>query len=125
MNCHATRNLLDLHAEGRLNPGRAKSVEAHLASCEHCRALAVPAPVLVTKAAPADFKAKLRAAAKAAPAAEEPKPKIGGTLSLFPADVYSVALAAALVTLIALGLGASGKPNQALSGGDELAGRTP
>jgi anti-sigma factor RsiW len=121
MNCHSVRALLDLHAEGRLSPGRAAKLDAHLAGCAACRALATPPSVTVTAAAPASLKAKLLAAAKAAAPAG---PKVGGTLSLLPRDAYSLAFATAAVAAIALGLGWKGAPNQNFDAGDELAGRT-
>ena len=43
MNCHATRAVLDLHAEGRLTLRREKAVASHLASCAGCRAELPPA----------------------------------------------------------------------------------
>ncbi len=121
MNCHATRAVLDLHAEGRLTSGRAKAVSAHLEGCAACRALAVPAPAAAPgKAATSAFKAKLAAVVKAErPAPAEP----ARALSLFPRDAAAVAFATAAVAVIALGLGWNGVPNQNYDGGDELAGR--
>jgi predicted anti-sigma-YlaC factor YlaD len=110
MNCHSTRAVLDLYLEQRLAPGRAAALEKHLSACASCRALSVPAPVTV-------------AAAKAQPSAE-PRPKIGGTLSLLPRDLLSVAAAALALGLIALGLGWNGAPNQSYAP-EELAGRMP
>lgn len=123
MNCHATRAVLDLHAEGRLTPSRAAAVAGHLASCAACRAQAAPMPAAAPgKAAPTAFKAKLLAAAKAqAPAAHGPK--IGGTLSLFPRDAAGVAWAAAALALVALVAGWNGAPTQSFDAGDEIAGR--
>jgi anti-sigma factor RsiW len=123
MNCHAARAVLDLHAEGRLTPRRAKSVEAHLASCADCRAFAAPltAPV---KAAGADFKARLASALKAqGQAAPAPQPRL--ELNLWPRDFSAVAFAAAALALIAVVIGWSGAPSQRYESGDELAGRTP
>lgn len=125
MNCHSTRAVLDLHGEGRLSPGRAAALEKHLAGCAACRALAAPAPVSVAAAAPAGLKARLLAAAKKETPVDEPRPKIGGTLSLLPRDAFSVAVAAAALGLIALGLGWNGAPNQSFTAGEELAGRMP
>jgi predicted anti-sigma-YlaC factor YlaD len=123
MNCHSTRAVLDLYLEQRLAPGRAAALEKHLSACASCRALSVPAPVTVAAAAPAGLKARLLAAAKAQPSAE-PRPKIGGTLSLLPRDLLSVAAAALALGLIALGLGWNGAPNQSYAP-EELAGRMP
>lgn len=125
MNCHSTRALLDLYLEQRLNPGRAAALERHLGGCAACRALSAPAPVTLAAAAPAGLKARLLAAAKKEAPAAEPRPKIGGTLSLLPRDVFSVAVAAAALAVIALGLGWRGAPNQSVSTGDEIAGRAP
>lgn len=125
MNCHGTRALLDLYLEQRLNPGRAAALERHLGGCAACRSLSAPAPVSVAAAAPSGLKARLLAAAKQEGPAGEPRPKIGGTLSLLPRDLFSVAVAAAALAVIALGLGWHGAPNQSLSPGDEIAGRVP
>lgn len=122
MNCHAIRAVLDLHAEGRLTKARTKAVDAHLASCAACRELARPAAAPSAAPAPKDFKARLAAAMKTAPAAPAPR----AALSLWPRDFSSVALAAAGLILIAAVIGWSGVPSQRDSGGDELAaGRIP
>lgn len=124
MNCHAARSLLDLHAEGRLTPRRAKSVESHLASCADCRSSAAPfsSPI---KASDTDFKARLASALKtASKAAPAPQPRL--ELNLWPRDFSAVAFAAAALALIAIVLGWSGAPSQQYERGDELAaGRTP
>jgi len=125
MNCHATRAVLDLHAEGRLTAGRTKSVDAHLASCAECRARTT-APTAVAVPAPSRaFKERLAAAMKAerkAPKASRPEPE----LNLWPRDLNGIALAAAALALVALGIGWSGVPSQRDIGGDELAaGRMP
>ncbi len=124
MNCHATRAVLDLHAEGRLTPRRAKAVAAHLASCPACFELSSPiAPALAKKLEPA-FKHRLAAALKAGRGAPEPVPALA--LPLWPRDLSGVAVAAAALALIAVGIGWSGVPSQRDSSGDELAaGRTP
>jgi predicted anti-sigma-YlaC factor YlaD len=104
MNCHAIRAVLDLHAEGRLTPRRAKAVDAHLAACPDCRA----------------------AALKAERRTPEPRPAAKAELSLWPRDMSGVAIATAALALIAVVIGWSGAPNQQFDKGDELAaGRTP
>jgi anti-sigma factor RsiW len=132
MNCHATRAVLDLHAEGRLTPRREKAVAAHLATCAVCSAQAATEPygegVSLPRAVgkgPPDFKSRLAAAMKAerkAPKNEAPRP----TLNLWPRDFSGVAFAAAALALVALVIGWSGVPSQQFDKGDELAaGRTP
>ncbi len=117
MNCHATRAVLDLHAEGRLTPGRAKSAEAHLKTCAECRAAAAPLPAPKASKGPgADFKAKLAASLKKeAPAAAAPR------LSLWPRDLNGVLWAAFALGLVAASIGWSGAPSQRDAAGDELA----
>lgn len=44
--CASLRNLLDLHAEGRLEPEQAKAVESHLAACRDCAGLAAAGAAL-------------------------------------------------------------------------------
>jgi anti-sigma factor RsiW len=125
MNCHATRAVLDLHAEGRLTPRRAKAVASHLASCPGCFALAAPAASPVKASAP-DFKARLAAALKAETRASKKgdAPKL--ELNLWPRDLSGVAAAAAALVLIAVVIGWSGAPSQQYDRGDELAaGRVP
>lgn len=123
MNCHSTRAILDLYAEQRLSPGRAAAAGRHLSGCAGCRALARPAEAEPARPAPSALKARLLSAAKKeAPAPAGPK--IGGTLSLLPRDAFSIAVAAAALGLIALGLGWNGAPNQSFTP-DELAGRMP
>lgn len=123
MNCHATRAVLDLHAEGRLSAGRTKAVVAHLASCAECGTLVVPAAAPVSPAS-GDMKARLAAAMKAerkAPVAR-PEPE----LNLWPRDLSGVALAAVALAFIAIGIGWSGVPTQFDAEGAELAaGRIP
>ena len=122
MNCHATQAVLDLHAEGRLTPRRAKSVAAHLASCPDCRAAIAPAPTPV-KAATGDFKTRLAASLKAQP---KSAPASAPKLELWPRDLSGVALAAAALALVAFVIGWSGVPSQRDMNGDELAvGRMP
>jgi anti-sigma factor RsiW len=125
MNCHATRAVLDLHAEGRLTPRREKAVAAHLASCAVCLALAAPVSASPVKASTNDFKTRLAAAMKAertAPKREAPRLE----LALWPRDLSGVALAAAALALIAVIIGWSGAPSQQFDRGDELAaGRMP
>jgi len=125
MNCHATRAVLDLHAEGRLTPRRAKAVAAHLASCAACETLAAPAAPSLAKAPEAGFKHRLAAAMKAqrkSPERAAPAPE----LRLWPRDLSGVALAAAALALIAVVIGWSGVPSQRDMSGDELAaGRMP
>lgn len=123
MNCHATRAVLDLHAEGRLTPRREQAVAKHLESCPDCRSAASPSPVPSSSAAAtADYKARLAAAMKSAkktPAAEP-------ALNLWPRDLNGVAVAAAALALVALGIGWSGAPSQKDLGGEDLAaGRIP
>ena len=126
MNCHAAHSVLDLHAEGRLTPRRAKSVEAHLASCADCRRAAAPIASPL-QAAGADFKSRLASALKAVNKADPaPRSAPGLELSLWPRDLSAVACAAAALALIAIGIGWSGAPSQRYESGDELAaGRTP
>lgn len=125
MNCHATRAVLDLHAEGRLTPRREKAVDAHLASCTVCSALSAPAAAAPVKAAANDFKSRLAAAMKAErKAPERSAPRL--ELALWPRDLSGVAVAAAALALIAVVIGWSGAPNQQFDHGDELAaGRMP
>jgi len=124
MNCHATRAVLDLHAEGRLTPRREKAVAAHLASCAACKALTAPTVVAV-KAPTGDFKARLAAAMKG----ERKVPKVEAprlALNLWPRDFSGVAFAAAALALVAIVIGWSGVPSQQYDRGDELAaGRMP
>lgn len=126
MNCHSTRAVLDLFAEGRLTPKRAKAVEAHLAGCADCRAFAAPAAAPASaKPAPADFKARLAAALKTEKKASPP-PAAVAPVELWPRDLSGVALAAAALVLVALGIGWSGVSSQRDFSGDELAaGRIP
>lgn len=122
MNCHATRAVLDLHAEGRLTPRRAKAVASHLSSCAECAKLAAPAVSAPLKAPSGDFKARLAAAMKAERKAPEERPE----LALWPRDLSGVAFAAAALALIALVIGWSGVPTQRDVSGDEIAaGRMP
>jgi predicted anti-sigma-YlaC factor YlaD len=126
MNCHATRAVLDLHAEGRLTPRRAKAAAAHLASCAECRALSTPAAPSLAKAPDAGFKHRLAAAMKAERKAPRKAP--APELALWPRDLSGVALAAAALALIAVVIGWSGVPSQRDINGDysELAaGRMP
>ncbi len=127
MNCHATRAVLDLHAEKRLTPRREKAVTAHLASCADCRArTAAPTAVAASavKAPAGDFKARLAASLKNARKSPEPRPE--PELALWPRDLSGVALAAAALAVIALVIGWSGVPTQFGAEGAELAaGRTP
>lgn len=123
MNCHATRAVLDLHAEGRLTPGRAKAVAAHLAACAGCRAHSLPAAEPL-KAASDDFKARLAAALKAESKTPSPAPR--HELPLWPEDFSGVAVAAAALALASILIGWSGAPSQRYDGSDELAiGRMP
>ena len=124
MNCHATRAVLDLHAEGRLTPRREKAVADHLGSCAECRSLSTPAAAPV-KAPDGDFKSRLAAALKAErKAPEHAAPRL--ELALWPRDLSGVAVAAAALALIAVVIGWSGAPSQQYDRGDELAaGRPP
>lgn len=126
MNCHATRAVLDLHAEGRLTPRRARAVDAHLASCAECGArTAAPAAVAV-KAPARGFKESLAAALKAERRTPEPPRALKAELSLWPRDLSGVAVAAAALALFAVAVGWSGAPSQQFDKGDELAaGRMP
>ncbi|MCM2303600.1 MAG: zf-HC2 domain-containing protein [Elusimicrobia bacterium] len=125
MNCHATRAVLDLHAEGRLTPRREKAVAAHLDSCAECRSSAAPAAAPL--GAPAgDFKSRLAAALKAERRTPAPSRAPAPALNLWPRDLSGVAVAAAALALIAAVIGWSGAPSQQYDGGDELAaGRMP
>ncbi len=125
MNCHATRAVLDLHAEGRLTPRRARAVDAHLASCDECRAQA-PVAAQPAKAPAGDFKARLAASLKAERRDPEPRLDPKDELSLWPRDLSGVAVAAAALALFAVAVGWSGAPSQQFDKGDELAaGRMP
>jgi len=125
MNCHATRAVLDLHAEGRLSPRRTQSVLAHLASCASCTAEAAPIAAPAA-ASTGDFKARLAAAMKAARREPARISDSNVELPLWPRDLGGVAVAAAGLALIALVVGWSGAPSQQYDRGDELAaGRTP
>lgn len=125
MNCHATRAVLDLHAEGRLTPRREKAVATHLASCAGCRAEVLPA-VAPAKAPAGDLKARLAAAMQAEREAPGPRPSPAPPLNLWPRDLSGVAVAAAALALIALSIGWSGAPTQFGAEDAELAsGRTP
>lgn len=127
MNCHATKAVLDLFAEGRLTQRRAAAVEAHLAACDDCRAAARPREASPAAVASDDFKTRLAAALKAGrtqEAAADPAPP--PELTLWPRDLSAVALAAAALCLIAATIGWSGMPTQLdLSGDEFIAGRTP
>lgn len=127
MNCHATRAVLDLHAEGRLSARRTKSVAAHLASCAECVERTALPPAAPTKAPAGDFKARLASAMKAErAAAPSPRPVPKLELALWPRDFSGVALAAAALAVIAVVIGWSGTPSQQFDRGDELAaGRMP
>lgn len=118
MNCHATRAVLDLHAEGRLSAGRTKSVGAHLSSCAECRALVVPPPA-PAPAAIGDFKTRLAAAMKAEKKSPVSRPET--ELNLWPSDLSGVALAAFALAVVALSIGWSGVPSQKDLRGEELA----
>jgi len=125
MNCHATRAVLDLHAEGRLTPRRARAVDAHLASCADCRAQS-PVAAKPAKGPAGDFKARLAATLKAGRNTPEPRSAARAELSLWPRDLSAVAVAAAALALFAVAVGWSGAPSQQFDRGDELAaGRTP
>ena len=126
MNCHATRAVLDLHAEGRLTPRREKSVVAHLASCTDCRSLSAPAAAVPLKVPAGDFKTRLAASMKAARKSPEPRSAPTLELNLWPRDFSGVAIAAAALALVAFIIGWSGVASQRDMGGDELAaGRMP
>lgn len=121
MNCHAIRAVLDLHAEGRLTPKRAKAVAAHLESCAECRAQTTAPTVAAVKAAPRDFKERLAASLKA-PRVEAAE----SSVRLLPRDLSGVAYAVVALLLVALAIGWSGVPSQKDFSGDELAaGRNP
>jgi hypothetical protein len=121
MNCHATRNLLDLHQEDRLTPGRARAVLAHLASCADCRALAGAVPLTVSAQAPASLKERLRAAAKAAPARAAEPP----ALPLWPSEARGVLLSATALAALAFLLGRGGEPTQPEEPASAAARRLP
>ncbi len=124
MNCHSTRAVLDLHAEGRLTPRRASAVAAHLESCAACRAPAAPAAA-PAKPAAADFKARLASSLKAARKASEPALDGALKLPLWPSEFYGVALAAGALALVAVIIGWSGVPSQRDYGDELAAGRIP
>lgn len=114
MNCHSVRNLLDLHAEGRLTLRRQAAVAAHLAACAACRALAAPAAAPSGVRAPAALKAKILAEARAArgAAAVAPEKRSAPGLELWPREATGVAVAALALGLLAACLGWSGVPSQ-------------
>lgn len=110
MNCHSFNNALDLYAEGRLTPRRAREFDAHRAECARCRALAEPAPAASAPAvrAPEELKARLRAAARsAAPAASA-----GRALPLWPREARGIALAAAALLAVWAWIAVVGAPSQ-------------
>lgn len=127
MNCHATRAVLDLHAEGRLTPRREQDVARHLASCAACRArTAAPAAAAVVRRPPSDFKARLVASMKAERGTPATLSATPPPLNLWPRDLSGVAVAAAALAVIALSIGWSGVPTQFGAEGPELAsGRIP
>ena len=133
MNCHATRAVLDLHAEGRLTPRREKAVAAHLASCAACRALAATEPYgeevslpHAVRKGPPEFKQRLAAAMKAGRREPANLPAVTAELALWPRDLGGVVVAAAALALVAVIVGWSGAPSQQYNQGDELAsGRMP
>lgn len=132
MNCHATRAVLDLHAEKRLTARREKAVTEHLSSCAECRALMSPLASTTVKTPTGDYKARLAAAMKAeqgAPRpAPEPRPVPKLEMNLLPKDLFGVAVAAAALALIAVVIGWSGVPSQRDINGEYLeiaAGRMP
>ena len=125
MNCHATRAVLDLHAEGRLTPGRAKSVAEHLKSCADCRKFAVVPDAPSVLSAGKDFKARLAASLKAQ-RTETPAAAHAPHIQLWPRDLTGVALASAALILVSAIIGWSGVPSQRDMSGDDLASwRTP
>ena len=121
MNCHSTRAVLDLHAEGRVTPARAKAVAAHLKACAECRSFAAPPPASAPVKLPTgDFKARLAASLKTArKSAAEPAP--APSLELWPRDLTGVALASVALALVAVLIGWSSVPSQRDLGGDDLA----
>ncbi|MDP3541192.1 MAG: hypothetical protein Q8T11_01840 [Elusimicrobiota bacterium] len=123
MNCHATRAVLDLHAEGRLTSRREQAVANHLASCAGCRALTALAPAAALPPS-SDFKARLAAAMKAEK--KSPTVREEPALNLWPRDLSGVALAALALAFLAAGIGWSGLPSQkGLSDEEFAAGRIP
>lgn len=111
MNCHATRAVLDLYAEGCLSERRAKSVAAHLAGCPVCRALAARAPAASTVRAPQSLKERLLQAAKSSRTAPVAPPKLEPRL--WPTEAYGVAVAAVALLAIALAVTRAGTPDRA------------
>jgi anti-sigma factor RsiW len=122
MNCHSLKNILDLHAEGRLSPRRAADAAAHLAACPECRALIAPAAAPSSARAPQSLKARILAAAKAAPGGSAPRVLSGP--ALWPREARGIALAAAALAVVALLIAASGVPSQS-SGGSLAAVEAP
>jgi anti-sigma factor RsiW len=124
MNCHSFISILDLHAEGRLSARREKAAETHLAACGACRALAAPAPAAAPAAlAPESLKARLRAAAKAAPETSDRK-TAAFDFPLWPREARGIALAAAALVVVGLLIAAAGAPSQS-AGGDVAAVEEP
>ncbi len=117
MNCHAARALLDYHAERRLTPRREQAVVAHLASCAGCFALSTPAAVAL-QAPSVDFKARLAAVLKSGRQAPVAFPS--ETLTLWPEDLFGVAIAAAALAVVAVIIGWSGVPTQQNINGDQI-----
>ena len=126
MNCHATRAVLDLLAEGGLSPRRESAARAHLDSCSACRAHATPAAKPSSAGGPSGaWKAKLKASLADASAGRV-HTGAGMDLSLWPRDVRGVLFAALALALVAVFAGWSGAPSQLYSeDGGEVARRLP
>jgi predicted anti-sigma-YlaC factor YlaD len=110
MNCESFNNVQDLYTEGRLSPRRKRAADAHLAECTLCRAASEPVAVAPAARMPEDFKARLRAAAKAAPSA--PAKASASDLPLWPRESRGIALAALALLVVGLLIAAGGAPSQ-------------
>ncbi|MFI5360755.1 MAG: zf-HC2 domain-containing protein [Elusimicrobiota bacterium] len=111
MNCHSITNVLDLHKEGRLSLRRTRAVEAHLASCSACRALAESSSVSsLSPSAPSALKSRLLAALKSPSAAAERKS--APHLPLWPREARGILLAAALLMIVGFTIAAVGVNSQ-------------
>lgn len=99
MRCAFTNNLLDLYLDGRLVASQARWVEAHLAACPKCaarfaawRKISRELRTFRTSAAPASFKAGLRAVLLNADSAAA-APEIGVDRDLLPGLIPSLSFA--------------------------------
>jgi len=126
MNCHSVRNVLDLRAEGRLSPGRAARVDAHLSTCKSCRthaALLDRPKAPAAGGAPESLKKRLLAAIRAAAGSASAPPE--PALPLWPSETPALALAAAGLVVVGLLVFAAGVPSQSSGSGLAAAAEEP